>query len=427
MKNTLSNEQKSGILLLLSSKVFERLAFYLIMAILVQYMTDSLNIESEKAGIFYAIFYGVIGFTSLFTGLLGDLRDRTKIVKVGFILLTVMYLVFAFLPNVNIVTVISIILLGLGVGLISPNITVFLGNIYNEKENEVIGLPGFIFLSITINIGAFIAPLLSVFLKDNFGYNSIFLVAFVFALVSLILFLKFKNQYNKLNLIAEEKTNLGSVTTKKLNTLILVSVLFIAVLIRFALNQKGLTFTFAIKDYLDNGVDLNQTLNNIEAYVSISFLLVFSVLVIRMKRLNWGKIFNLIMIGFVFSIIAFVLIASFTSLSQIVDGESLFVQSYIYLIIAETLVAPAIMYSIYRSSPVKYKGLFQGVSFFVMGITNSLLFLGALLYEKNNSLIFSLIAIMLSVGVVLIMALKRSVNQKMITVEENGINVDNKS
>jgi len=133
------------------------------------------------------------------------------------------------------------------------------------------------------------------------------------------------------------------------------------------------------------------------------------------------------MIGFVFSIIAFVLIASFTSLSQIVDGESLFVQSYIFLIIAETLISPAIMYSIYRSSPIRYKGLFQGVSFFVLGITNSLLFLGALLYEKNNSMAFAVFAIMLSIGVVLIIALKRGVNQKLIAIEENGINVDNKS
>ncbi|MGZ2371256.1 MFS transporter [Ancylomarina sp. YFZ004] len=427
MRNVLNKEQKSGILLLLSSKALERLAFYLIMAILIQYMTDSLNLELDKAGIYYAIFYGVIGFTSLFSGLLGDLRDRTKIVKIGFILLSVMYLAFIFLPSVSIVTVISIILLGLGVGLISPNITVFLGNIYNEKENEVIGLPGFIFLSIAINIGAFIAPLLSVFLKDNFGYNSIFFVAFVFALISLILFLKFKNQYNKLNLIAEQKTNLGSVTTKKLNTLILVSMFSIAVLIRFALNQKGLTFTFAVRDYLGSSVDLSQTLNSIEVYISIIFLLVFSVIVIRMKKLNWGKIFNLIMIGLGFSIVAFVLIASFTSLSQMIDGKSLFVQSYIFLIIAETLISPAIMYSIYRSSPVKYKGLFQGVTYFVMGITNSLLFLGALLYEKNNSMAFTVFAIMLSIGLVLIIALKRGVNQKLIAIEENGINVDNKS
>lgn len=427
MRNVLNKEQKSGILLLLSSKVLERLAFYLIMAILIQYMTDSLKLDEDKAGIYYAIFYGVIGFTSLFSGLLGDLRDRTKIVKVGFILLTVMYLVFTFLPSVSIVTVISIILLGLGVGLISPNITVFLGNIYNEKENEVIGLSGFIFLSITINIGAFIAPLLSVFLKDNFGYNSIFFVAFAFGLLSFILFLKFKNQYNKLNLIAEDKTKIESVITKKLNTLILVSILSIAVLIRFALNQKGLIFTFAIKDFLENGLDLNQTLNNIEKYISIIFLLIFSVLVIRMKKLNWGMIFNLIMIGSVFLIIAFVLIASYSSLSQMIDGKSLFVQSYLFLIIAETLISPAIIYSIYRSSPVKYKGLFQGVSFFVLGITNSLLFLGALLYEKSNSMAFSVFAIMLFIGLVLIMVLKRGVNKKLIAIEENGINVDNKS
>ena len=59
MRNILNKEQKSGILLLLSSKALERLAFYLIMAILVQYMTDSLNLELDKAGIYYAVFYTV--------------------------------------------------------------------------------------------------------------------------------------------------------------------------------------------------------------------------------------------------------------------------------------------------------------------------------------------------------------------------------
>jgi len=167
MRNILNKEQKSSILLLLTSKTFERLAFYLIMAILVQYLVDSLKLETDKAGIYYSIFYGVIGITTLFSGLLGDLRDRMKIVKIGFILLTVMYLAITFLPSISFVIVIALILLGLGIGLISPNIIVFLGNIYNEKENEIIGLPGFILFSITINIGALIAPLLSVFLKNN--------------------------------------------------------------------------------------------------------------------------------------------------------------------------------------------------------------------------------------------------------------------
>lgn len=410
----MDKEQKLGVLLLLTSKTFERLAFYLVMAILVQFLTDSLKLETAEAGIYYSVFYGVIGITTLFSGLLGDLRDRTKIVKIGFILLTVMYLVITFLPSINFVIVIALILLGLGIGLISPNIIVFLGNIFNEEENEIIGLPGFILLSITINVGALIAPLLAVFLRDVFGYNSVFLVASLFGFLSLILFLKFKNQYNKLTLIAEHKTNLENIETKNLNTLILVSILTIGVLIGFALSQKGLTFIFAARDYIENGFDINQTLNNIEKYFSIISLLVFAVIVTRLKKLDWGRIFNLIMIGLIFSIIAFVLIASFSSLSQLINGKNIFIQSYILLILAETLIFPVISYSIYRSSPIKYKGLFQGISYVVLGISNGMLFLGALLYEKNASITFIGFSILLFIGVILIMTLKKIVNNKLI-------------
>jgi dipeptide/tripeptide permease len=427
MRNTLNKEQKSGILLLLTSKTFERLAFYLIMAILVQYLMKTLKIETDKAGIYYSIFYGVIGITTLFSGLLGDLRDRTKIVKVGFILLTVMYLTITFLPSISFLIVTALILLGLGIGLISPNIIVFLGNIYNEKENEITGLPGFILFSITINIGALIAPLLSIFLKNNLGYNSVFLFAFIFGLISTILFLKFKSHYNKLNLITEQKDKLENIDTKKLNIFILISILIIGVFIRFALHQKGLTFTFATRDYIENGFNLNQTLNNIEKYISIIFLLLLAFSVTRMKRLNWGKIFNLIFIGLIFSIVAFILIASYSSISQMIDGNNLFIHSYIFILIAETLISPAILYTIYRSSPIKYKGLFQGISYVVIAISNSLLFYGALLYEKNASMTFIGFAITLFISAVLIMILKKTVNNKLTEIERiKEIKADNK-
>jgi len=426
MRDTLNKEQKSSILLLLTSKTFERLAFYLIMAILVQFLTDSLKIDTTKAGIYYSVFYGVIGITTLFSGLLGDLRDRMRIVKIGFILLTIMYLAISFLPSISSLIVIALILLGLGIGLISPNIIVFLGNIYNEKENETIGLPGFILFSITINIGAMIAPLLSIFLKNNLGYYSVFLFAFIFGLLSLILFLKFKNHYNKLDLVAERKDYFENVDTKKLNTFILISILAIGILIRFALHQKGLTFSFAARDFIENGINLNQTFNNIEKYISIILLVIFAFSITRIKCLNWGRIFNIILIGLIFSIIAFVLIASYSSLSQLVSGNGLFVQPYIFILIAETLISPVLLYSIYRSSPVKYKGLFQGISYIVVAISNQLLFLGVLLYEKNASMTFIGFAITLMIAAILILTLKKNVTNKLTEIERNNkIKADN--
>jgi len=419
MRSTLNKEQKSGILLLFASKTFERLAFYLIMAILVQYLVDSLKLETEKAGIYYSVFYGVIVITTLFSGLLGDLRDRMKIVKTGFMLLTVMYLVIPFLPSISFVIVIALILLGLGIGLMSPNIIVFLGNIYNEKENEILGLSGFILFSITINIGGFIAPLLSIFLKNNLGYNSVFLFAFIFGLISLVLFLKFKSHYNRLNLIAEHKDNFENTDTKKLNTFILISILTIGILIKFALYQKGLTFTFAIRDYLENGFSLNHTLNNIGNYISIILLILFSFSVTRIKQLNWSKIFDIIFTGLIFSIVSFVLIASFSSISQLINGKSLFIQSYIFLLIAETLISPVFLYITYRSSPIKHKGLFQGVSYVIIAISNGLLFSGALIYENNASMAFVGFAIILSIAAILIMILKKIVEIKLTDIERN--------
>ena len=415
----MNKEQKSGILLLFASKTFERLAFYLIMAILVQYLVDSLKLETEKAGIYYSVFYGVIVITTLFSGLLGDLRDRMKIVKTGFMLLTVMYLVIPFLPSISFVIVIALILLGLGIGLMSPNIIVFLGNIYNEKENEILGLSGFILFSITINIGGFIAPLLSIFLKNNLGYNSVFLFAFIFGLISLVLFLKFKSHYNRLNLIAEHKDNFENTDTKKLNTFILISILTIGILIKFALYQKGLTFTFAIRDYLENGFSLNHTLNNIGNYISIILLILFSFSVTRIKQLNWSKIFDIIFTGLIFSIVSFVLIASFSSISQLINGKSLFIQSYIFLLIAETLISPVFLYITYRSSPIKHKGLFQGVSYVIIAISNGLLFSGALIYENNASMAFVGFAIILSIAAILIMILKKIVEIKLTDIERN--------
>lgn len=418
MEFTLNKNQKSGIFLLLGSKLFERLAFYMIMAILVKYLMNSLDIEANKAGFYYSVFYGAAAITTIFSGLLGDLRNRMKIVKSGFILLTVMYLVIAFLPGMSFLIAISLVLLGIGIGFTTSNITVFLGNIYNEKRKEIIGLSGFILFSIAVNIGAFIAPLISLFLIDNLGgYSSVFLFSFLFGLISLILFLKFRTIYNSLDLISEQKNHSTQLPGKKLNSLIVVSILIIGVIIRLALNQKGLTFNFAISDYIGEGFNLNGIINNIEVLISISVLTIFAFIVTRVKSLNWGKVFNIILIGLTLSILGFLLIGSYEYLSKIIGGKSIFFQSFILVVVAETLIIPTISYSVYRSSPVKYKGLYQGIAYIAIAISNQLIFIGLLLYDKIGTITFIVFSGILLVGAILTIILKKKVNYKLTEIE----------
>ena len=413
----LSKEQKGSILLLLSSKAFERLAFYMIMAILVKYLMDTLDIEANKAGFYYSVFYGAAAITTIFSGLLGDLRDRMKIVKIGFILLTGMYLVIAFLPGMSFLIAISLVLLGLGIGFTTSNITVFLGNIYNEKEKEIIGLSGFILFSIAVNIGAFIAPLMSFFLIDNLGgYPSVFLFASFFGLISLILFLKFKTKYKSLDLISEQQNHSTPLPEKRLNSLIVVSILIIGVIIRLALNQKGLTFNFAINDYIGEGFNLNGIIKNIEVLISISLLTLFAFIVTRVKSLNWGKVFNIILIGLSLSILGFLLVGSYEYLSRIIGGKSIFLQSFFLVVVAEALIIPTISYSIYRSSPVKFKGLYQGFAYIAIAISNQLIFIGLLLYDKIGTMTFIAFSGILLIAAVLTIILKKRVNHKLTEI-----------
>lgn len=422
MKNRLNKEQKSGITLLLLSKMFERLAFYLIMAILIQYLTDSLKFSDGKAGIYYSVFYGMIGLTTVFSGLIGDFKDRTKVVKIGFILLTIMYLAIAFLPGMGAVIMAALIILALGIGFTLPNLVVLLGNIYNEKENEIFGLSGFILFSIAINIGGFIAPLLSVFLKNSLGYNSVFLFAFLFGVISLILFLKFKAIYNKLDLVPEQKEDSEDKSIKNINSTILVSILAIGVLIRFALHQKNLTFSYSVRDYLENGVNIYHSFTNIGIYISISLLVLFAVAVTRIKQIKWETIFNIILASIVFCFLAFIVMASFSSLSQLISGKTIFIKVFIMLLIAETLVYPTFLYAIYRSSPNKYKGLLQGISYIFVAISNQVIFLGVVLYEKTSSVLaYSIFALVLFISAGLIMILKKKVNKKLIKIESSSI------
>lgn len=408
----MNKDQKISVLLLLIAKTFERLGFYLIMAILIQYLMDSLKIDTEKAGSYYSTFYYVIGISTIFSGVVGDLTNRIKVVKTGFILLTFFCLALTFLPNLNFAIITALILLGLGIGLISPNLIVFFGNIYNEKEKQLFGLTGFVLLSVAINIGALIAPSLAIFLKSRLGYSSIFLSAFGCWAISLILFWKFTKLYSKLDIIAKKKGYSEDVSTRKLNRIILISVLIIGAIIPLALYQNGLTVRFYMRDSLVNSINFMRSLNT-EKYISIVFLGIFAIIASRLKQLKWKNIFNTILAGIVIAIIAFIIISGYDSLSKLMSGKLIFVKVYIIFIITETLISPTMSYVIYRSSPLKFKGLFQGIKYVIAALSLKLLFIGTIIYDKlSSSMTFIVFAIILIISGILIVALNKYIQNR---------------
>ena len=92
MKNRLSKTAQRSIGLLLLSRLFERVAFYLVLSILVNYLMDKVQSGVKNVSLYYGFFIVAMMITTFFSGLLGDLRNRNKVVITGFVLLTAMYL-----------------------------------------------------------------------------------------------------------------------------------------------------------------------------------------------------------------------------------------------------------------------------------------------------------------------------------------------
>ncbi|MDQ2178045.1 MFS transporter [Marinifilum sp. D714] len=413
VRTRLNAEQKNGIFFLLLSKAFERIAFYMVMAILMQYLTNGIGVEAKTAGIQYSLFYGMFVVGSLFSGWIGDVCDRIKFVKLGFLMMIVMYLLFVFIPNVNWLVVMVLLIMGFGHAIITPNQIVFLGNIYNEQGKEIKALPGFIWYSIIVSVAAMLAAFLANVLKNQLGYLAVFIAAFVFAGLALMCFLMFKKAYRKLDLVAEQKEDQTEVSIRRINKLILVAMISIGVLIRFVLNQKNLSFTFAMRDYLPNSIDLSWFTDGLLPYLSIMFLLIFLFVVSRLKRMNWKVIFNFILLGIAICVLACTLVLGYEPLSNIISGNVVFLNVMIMIVLSDSLLSSVMFYSVYRSSPLKHKGLFQGFSFLIVGLSSYIIILGVKMYENIGATVSFLIlmGIMLASGV-LMFGVKKSIGKE---------------
>lgn len=411
METTLSKGQKEALFYLLASKTFERLAFYMLTAVLITFMADSLKLSNTTISLYYSIFYAVIAVMTIAGGVIGDFRGRPKVVFTGLLLVAIMYLAMALVPGSAGLVLVALVFLGFGIGLASPNIVVLLGNIYNEKGVETRGLPGFILLTLVTNIGAFVSPFVAVSLRSGAGYPYIFVTAFASGVLSLFLFSRFGASYRRLNLVAEQKDYLPESKVKGLHKKIVYTMFAVAVLVRFALGQKGATMRQAMGDFVEKSVTLRIFIDNYQVVLSLILMLAFIIFLLFYSRQSWSGIFGILIAGIAVGAVAYLLVAGFSYLSPLLGKELLFATAFGLIIVAETLILPVITYSIYRSSPAKHKGLFQGIAFLVIGLGGSLLALGFLLYSWNAVFAFVTFAIVFIIAVFLILYLLRCVKR----------------
>ena len=230
-----------GLLSLFFTEFWERFSYYGMRAILIYYMyyevtQGGLGIERSTANSIMAVYGSLVYMSGIIGGWLADrLFGTTKTVFYGGILIMLGHIVLAFPGGVT-TLFISMAFIILGTGLLKPNISNVLGDLYSKEDNRRDS--GFSVFYMGINMGAFLAPLTVGTIGLEYNFHLGFGLSALGMALGLIVFLITKKKY--LGLAGSYVPNpMSKEERKKVLTRIGLVFLVVAVL-GFILVQQGI-------------------------------------------------------------------------------------------------------------------------------------------------------------------------------------------
>ncbi|WP_053365928.1 peptide MFS transporter [Bacillus sp. FJAT-27245] len=152
-----------GLFTLFFTEFWERFSYYGMRAILVYYMyyevsKGGLGIDQNTALAIMSIYGSLVYMSGIIGGWLADrVFGTAKAVFYGGILIMLGHIALSIPGNVTFFFV-SMVLIVLGTGLLKPNVSSVVGEIYSEKDERRDS--GFSIFYMGINLGAFISPLI---------------------------------------------------------------------------------------------------------------------------------------------------------------------------------------------------------------------------------------------------------------------------
>nr|WP_245556325.1 peptide MFS transporter [Algicola sagamiensis] len=166
----------AGLTTLFFTEMWERMSYYGMRALLVLFMTESLQdgglgMTVAIATAIYGLYTGSVYFMALPGGWLSDrLIGGQRAVWYGGIIIMSGHIVLA-IPNDK-TFFIGLILVILGTGLLKPNIGAMVGQLYKPGDERIDG--GYALYYMGINIGAFVGYLVCGYLAEHVGWHYAF-------------------------------------------------------------------------------------------------------------------------------------------------------------------------------------------------------------------------------------------------------------
>jgi len=172
-----------------ASNLFERGAYYGMLAVFSYHLVYNVGVESWMVGILTGISMGLINFLPLISTALASKYGFKKILLFSYITLAVGYITLGFGASL-ILIILAVIIMGLGSGFEKALIAASISHSSDEKNRDY----AFNIYYWVINFGAFFIPLSITFLFVPENYGSVFFLMALFIICSfLIIFLSYKN------------------------------------------------------------------------------------------------------------------------------------------------------------------------------------------------------------------------------------------
>jgi proton-dependent oligopeptide transporter, POT family len=183
--------QPAGLSTLFFTEMWERFSYYGMRAILILFMIspqaqEGLGFTRETAGAIYGLYTAGVYLFTLPGGWLADnILGQRKAIWYGGIMIMIGHLLLA-IPGIPIIFFLGLTFVALGTGLLKPNISTIVGDLY--PEGGVRRDRGFSIFYMGINTGSFLGQLVVPLLAESQGWHWGFGAAAVGMLLGLIQF-----------------------------------------------------------------------------------------------------------------------------------------------------------------------------------------------------------------------------------------------
>jgi proton-dependent oligopeptide transporter, POT family len=213
----------SGLPFLFFTEMWERFGYYLMIGIFMLYMTDTqkggLALDRSNASDIFGTFIALVYLTPFIGGLLADrLLGYRKSIIIGGTLMGIGYLMLA-IPNNFTTFYMALGVMVLGNGFFKPNISILLGNLYNEEKYEKQKDEGYSIFYMGINIGALICNFVAAYMRNTYGWGYAFAAAGIGMFVGVLIFIMGNKNYAHADVMkkqAEGEAGVGQVLSSVL-------------------------------------------------------------------------------------------------------------------------------------------------------------------------------------------------------------------